>query len=1270
MSSPQEEQWFHSLATALTMESSGSPASSPKAPTAPPRPPLFSPMIPRSARKHSAKTTPPIGAVETTKNNVALLPLALTPTALPLSSSTAAAAAAAAAAVLNTTATHLQPPAIFAPPTTTTRAFNSDAFTAAPTIATTTTTITAATRTKGPKQSKKANPFFKARGKRAGRGSHMKSRDSHRRHVPSKISIVSDSFPTRITNPLLEELPGDHHSTVYGAELYKSTDLVYMNPDTFPVSYMARLLGFDVPPPDPGSKIPFPTPLPKIDSLSLRDTQNDVALQIPDQQLHGTSFRRQNRPLGSDPDDRCLLDYVDPVYSHLLRYGFITSQLKAAPANLVSKFSNKQKIVDIQPVVKVAQSILDLDQKWSFSYWTSGKESPRWTIDGSTCSVNPHTFGIVASYNKEARVMLQYHFHWYTMSKADNLEAELVMTVQGIGQLAPAETERTTPSNSTTAETVQPPNSAATASIEASTISLQSENDFAAPKTATLPPSTPPSKPTSLGRTAVPISTLIENDDTVLLVMFALALEHTRACDVWYSLFKKSFGGMIKDCFRMSPLPKSGLVCDLKKCSSKYAFLKRHEMIQQIKSIQQEEDSTTDQYNERWLVRLPNVEDATACFDPKAMELHQHRSSSRAMSQRTSVSTISSMESSIPSTSSFGNSSRIFTGASGHLQEASVQLRAICGSEKDSYAIQLFTRHNSEGETKDDGAETAPMLQKLTLPPQTDIDSTMEILRCFPVHEQTVLNSTTPTTTAIMNDEEQNEILSQLKFKQQQLMSAEKKLEPNLRELLSKIIQERWEYETPENRQKVDRDKRILKEYEEEVARRKEIDQRWQDQLEEDMNAVCNICSSGEVTPDNQILFCEACNVPVHQMCYGIEEVPEGDYYCVACRYFKRDEMIAKNNRKNAPRIPCPMLPISCELCPIKQGAYIRTAPPLSPASAITCTTIPAKTSSTKWVHMACAKWQGLNFEENNNPEVVEDVSTLKIHFRRLDIACYLCKGKRGAYHKCLKEGCQRWMHVNCARVSGLCEVNYGEDVEGEPTEDPWTLMCPEHSELDQTLDDISTSAPLNNKKTMSLEQLKRAAKEFPDEPMPEPLPPPNRVFNKLNGKERAKALANLEYEKEFLRELSTKKFAGGRCEVCNMEDSGTQLQRCSTCWAICCMSCRLSRDDSTLDQKYFTCFACQYVKVKDKSKHQSKPEDKTKNEIEQKVGTEDEEKKSEGFEIPQCHVCPQKGGLLLESFAKPVGKGKKAAIKSKAKEFKNTLWGKKKLWTHYSCAL
>ena len=44
---------------------------------------------------------------------------------------------------------------------------------------------------------------------------------------------------------------------------------------------------------------------------------------------------------------------------------------------------------------------------------------------------------------------------------------------------------------------------------------------------------------------------------------------------------------------------------------------------------------------------------------------------------------------------------------------------------------------------------------------------------------------------------------------------------------------------------------------------------------------VCACCLEGDVFEGNEILFCDKCNVAVHQLCYGIKEVPTDSWYCV-----------------------------------------------------------------------------------------------------------------------------------------------------------------------------------------------------------------------------------------------------------------------------------------------------------------------------------------------------------------------------------------------------
>lgn len=34
------------------------------------------------------------------------------------------------------------------------------------------------------------------------------------------------------------------------------------------------------------------------------------------------------------------------------------------------------------------------------------------------------------------------------------------------------------------------------------------------------------------------------------------------------------------------------------------------------------------------------------------------------------------------------------------------------------------------------------------------------------------------------------------------------------------------------------------------------------------------------------MVFCDLCNICVHQACYGIQEIPDGDWLCRPCKEF------------------------------------------------------------------------------------------------------------------------------------------------------------------------------------------------------------------------------------------------------------------------------------------------------------------------------------------------------------------------------------------------
>lgn len=52
---------------------------------------------------------------------------------------------------------------------------------------------------------------------------------------------------------------------------------------------------------------------------------------------------------------------------------------------------------------------------------------------------------------------------------------------------------------------------------------------------------------------------------------------------------------------------------------------------------------------------------------------------------------------------------------------------------------------------------------------------------------------------------------------------------------------------------------------------------------QEEEEAACSICSKLSSRKGNQILFCDRCDKAVHQKCYGVPVIPEGDWFCRDC---------------------------------------------------------------------------------------------------------------------------------------------------------------------------------------------------------------------------------------------------------------------------------------------------------------------------------------------------------------------------------------------------
>jgi hypothetical protein len=146
----------------------------------------------------------------------------------------------------------------------------------------------------------------------------------------------------------------------------------------------------------------------------------------------------------------------------------------------------------------------------------------------------------------------------------------------------------------------------------------------------------------------------------------------------------------------------------------------------------------------------------------------------------------------------------------------------------------------------------------------------------------------------------------------------------------------------------------------------------------------CSVCGDIYSYDDNnEIIYCDGCNVAVHQACYGVNKVPAGEWMCDRCK--------------------SGVLP-TCHLCSQKGGAMKELVD------------LPGH-----WVHVTCVaalyELRPLDFSKKLGPAGLLD----KIDKRRYKLKCETCremnrKDVTGPLIQCKRKRCAKAFHPICCK--------------------------------------------------------------------------------------------------------------------------------------------------------------------------------------------------------------------------------------------------------------
>lgn len=214
--------------------------------------------------------------------------------------------------------------------------------------------------------------------------------------------------------------------------------------------------------------------------------------------------------------------------------------------------------------------------------------------------------------------------------------------------------------------------------------------------------------------------------------------------------------------------------------------------------------------------------------------------------------------------------------------------------------------------------------------------------------------------------------------------------------------------------------------------------------IEYDEDVCCDICQSPDSEELNEMVFCDSCDICVHQACYGIHKIPAGSWLCHPC-------LKGFNN-------------CHCIFCSLSGGAMKRTK------------------NNKGWAHVSCALWiPEVGFGNVSKMEPINRIENIPAS--RWNLVCSLCRDKVGACIQCTVKTCVTAFHVTCGFKHGLEMRTVLDDTATDGVRH--ISYCTKHSHKSKSPnkktrdEDTGTSSSSEDAENLRQKRLKQMEEEF-----------------------------------------------------------------------------------------------------------------------------------------------------------------------------------------------